>query len=540
VSASKHQSRVDRKRKLRNAQRRIQSRLRERAWAPQDQPMFRARHIHYEIADKARGLACGGIGAMHTLARAVGLIEAIDRDLHLLKIHLPYHESDHVLNIAYNLLCGGTCFQDLELLRNDEVYLDALGTQRIPDPTTAGDFCRRFAPEDVRILQDTIHDVRLGVWAQQPATFFDEAALDVDGLLADTYGECKEGIGLAYDGTWGYHPLIVSLRNTQEPLYLANRPGNRPSHEGAADYLDAAARLCDCAGFRRVTFGGDTDFSQTRRLDGWHARRRRFIFGMDAMPHLVRIANDLPAEAWQRLPRPPKYEVKTTPRGRRENVKERIVRENGYKNIRLQAEDVAEFPYRPTACTRDYRIVVVRKHLSQEQGQAVLFENYRYFFYLTNDMPGAEGVTRGAVASAADIVAFAHARCNQENLIAQLKHGVHAMQMPAGDLTSNEAYMVMASLAWTLKAWFALRLPEPGGPAAGVTAAALARWGDRYVAQKHAVLGMEFKSFLNAFMRVPCQLVRSGRRLIFRLLSWNPWQSVLLRGLDALATPLRC
>jgi hypothetical protein len=450
VSASKHQSRADRKRKLKNRLRRICRRLRERAWAPQDQPMFRARNIHYEIADKTRGLACGGIGLMHATARAVGLIEAIDRDLHLLKIHRPYHESDHVLNIAYPGapgLCGGTCFEDLELLRNDEVYLDALGAQRIPDPTTAGDFCRRFAPEDVQTLQDTLHDVRLGVWARQPAAFFDEAVIDVDGTLADTYGECKEGIGLAYDGTWGYHPLIVSLRDTQEPLYMINRPGNRPSHEGAAAVLDKAAALCRAAGFGRITRAGDTDFSQTTHLDRWHQDGDRFVFGIDAMPNLVRLAHDLSAYTWQPLPRRPKREVKTTPRGRRENIKEQIVRANGYKNIRLQGEDVAEFPYRPTACTRDYRIVVVRKNLSHEQGQTMLYEDYRYFFYITNDMEGADTITRGRVASAADVVVFANARCNQENLIAQLKHGVHALRMPAGDLTSNEAYMSPRRLA---------------------------------------------------------------------------------------------
>src|SRR5262245_23540309 len=103
VSASKHQKHVDRKQKIRNAQRRIRRRLRERTWAPQDRPMFRARNIHYEIANKTRGVVCGGIGLMHATARAAGLSKAVDRDLHLLKVHLPYHESDHVLNIAYNI-----------------------------------------------------------------------------------------------------------------------------------------------------------------------------------------------------------------------------------------------------------------------------------------------------------------------------------------------------------------------------------------------------------------------------------------------------
>lgn len=502
--------------------------------------MFRASNIQYELADKARGLSCGGIGVMHLLARRVGLIEAIDRRLHLLKIHNPYHESDHVLNLAFNLLAGGDCFEDLERLRNDEVYLDALGAQRIPDPTTAADFCRRFAPADVETLQEAIHEVRLGVWAQQPPAFFEEAVIDADGSLAETSGECKEGIGLSYDGRWGYHPLIVSLRNTQEPLYLKNRPGNRPSHEGAAHCFDQAAAWCAAAGFRRISFCGDTDFSQTAHLDRWHQSGHRFVFGFDAVATLVQRANELPASRWKPLPRPQKYEVKTVPRGRREKIKEQLVRAGGFKNIRLLGEAVAEFSYQPTACVRPYRMVVVRKRLSVERGQAMLFEDYRYFFYITNDMPGAAAITRGTVTPAAGVVAFAQGRCHQENLIAQLKGGVHALDMPTGDLTSNEAYMLMASLAWTLKAWLALLLPEPGGGGGGESPQTLGRWGEQYTLQKRAVLKMEFKTFLNGFMRLPCQLIRAGRRVVFRLLNWNPWQSVLLRGVDALRCPLRC
>ena len=133
-----------RKRKLINRASRIRYRLRQRHWGDQPQPMFKASNIHYDLSDRIRGLDCGGLGAFHLLARQTGLIEAIDRNLHLLKVHLAYHESDHVLNIAYNILTGGTCLEHLELRRNDEVYLDALGAQRIPDPTTAGDFGRRF------------------------------------------------------------------------------------------------------------------------------------------------------------------------------------------------------------------------------------------------------------------------------------------------------------------------------------------------------------------------------------------------------------
>ena len=193
--------------------------------------MMAASNIHYEIADRTRAIAPGGIGAIHLLARKIGLIHDIDEDLHLLKRHLPYHESDHVLNIAYNLLAGGSRLEHLEVRRNDEVYLDALGAERIPDPTTAGDFCRRFTEADVERLMDTFNETRLRVWKQQPDEFFDEAFIDADGTLAPTDGWCKQGVDIAYNGQWGYHPLVVSLANTAEPLFLVNRSGNRPSHE---------------------------------------------------------------------------------------------------------------------------------------------------------------------------------------------------------------------------------------------------------------------------------------------------------------------
>ena len=163
---------ASRTRKLVNRKRRIQYRLRHRPWTDQPKPMFTAANSHYERAQRTRGLDPGGIGAMHLLARRTGLIDAIDRRLHLRKVHLPYYESDHVLNIAYNILCSGTCLEDIELRRNDEVYLDALGAQRIPDPTTAGDFCRRFDRTDIQILMNVIHDVRTGVWPAQPESFF--------------------------------------------------------------------------------------------------------------------------------------------------------------------------------------------------------------------------------------------------------------------------------------------------------------------------------------------------------------------------------
>ena len=364
----------------------------------------------------------------------------------------------------------------------------------------------------------TDNDVRVNVWQQQPKSFFDEAIIDADGTLAPTTGECKAGIDISYKGEWGYHPLFVSPANTGEPLYLANRSGNRPSHEGVAWYLDRAGALCEKAGFKRILYRGDTDFTQTAHLDRWDAQGRRFLFGIGAMSNLVDLADNLPETGWKPLRRPPKYEVRTQPRARPENVKEQVVRQRKFKNIRLKSEQVAAFNYCPTLCEKTYRMVVVRKNLSVEKGEQVLFPDIRYFFYITNDRD----------TSADEVVFLANDRCNQENLIEQLKNGVPALQMPVDNLLSNWAYMVMASVAWTLKAWFVLSLPETG------------RWTAKYKSKKQTVLKMKFKTFLNAFMLVPCQIIRGVRRIIYRLLAWNPWQHVFLRGVDALRCPMRC
>jgi len=476
--------------------------------------MFTARNIDYDLAGRVRGIAHGGVGAMLLLARRIGLVDAIDKRLQLLKVHLPYHESDHVLNLAFNPLCGGTCLEDLEHRRQDEVFLDALGTRRIPDPTTAGDFCRRFHPHHIATLLDIANEVRQRVWARQAPSFFEQAIVDMDGVLVPTDGECKSGADLAYDGTWGYHPLVVSLANTGEVLSLLNRRGSRPSHEGAATEVDRALRVCLEGGFRRVLLRGDTDFSQTKHLDRWSADTRvQFIFGLDNTAPRHYLADDLAPTAWQRLERPPRYQVETQTRRRPERVKEQIVREREYENKRLVCEDVGEMSYRPVACKQDYRLVVVRKNLTVEKGETLLYDDYRYFFFLTNDWES----------SAADIVFQANHRCNQENLNAQLKSGVRALQAPVNTLESNWAYMVMVALGWNLKAWWALWPTESPG-----------RHAERHRQEKETVLRMEFKTFVHAFMQRPCQIVRTSRRIIYRLLSWNPWNGMFLRVLDQL------
>ena len=506
------------KRRIRRILEKRQCEIRRRlaeAWsADLSQPTLPSRGPAYQLSERSRAIAHGGIGLVQELVGRLGLARAIDESVRLLKVHRPYHESDHVLNIAFNLLCDGQTLDDIELRRNDAAYLDALGVDAIPDPTTAGDFCRRFEAKDVEALMDAINAVRRKVWAKQGAGFLDQTArIDADGTIVGTSSECKDGIGLSYKGIWGYHPLLVSLANTGEPLFIANRSGNRKSSTGAAAYLDRAISLCREAGFSDILLRGDTDFSQTRHLDGWDQGGVRFVFGYPVRENLrakaVEEAREF-AELARRAKRA--FVEEDQRRARAPRVKEAIVREKGYKNIRLKSEDVAEFEYQPVACERAYRVVVLRKNLSVERGEVVLFDDVRYFLYITNDR----------ALTAAQVVFEANDRCNQENLIAQLKGGVRALHAPVNTLNANWAYMVMASLAWTLKAWMALSLPVSP------------RWRARHEATRRRWLRMEFRTFLSTVIAVPAQVVHSGRRRILRLLAWRPELPNVFRLLDGL------
>jgi Transposase DDE domain group 1 len=512
-------------------------------------PMLTSGKINYEVGDRIEATPYGGLAAIHQMVVALGLPEAINDTLHLLRVHMPYHESDHVLNLAYNVLTGGKTLQQIERLRHDVAYMNALGAKLIPDPTTAGDFCRRFDESDVVDLMEAINAVRVKLWKSRCRDLLGPVAyIDTDGTMAPTGARRKQGIGLSYKGIWGYAPLVVTLANTQEVLYLVNRPGNVASHEGAADWIDKAIDLVSPYA-PRVCLRGDTDFSLTANFDKW-AERCEFVFGMDNIAALRKPADALDASQWRRLEREPAYQTKTgKTRARRDNTRAEIVRERGYLNKHLNFEHVAEFSYRPGKCARDYRIVALRKNISHIRGDQVLFDEIRYFFYVTTysstthtaeeiielgtqasteqteqgeqkqDDQAAQGdwaeqdcqgqrteqgqraEQRDGGRTAEQVVGLANARCNQENIIGSLKSGINALRVPLYDLISNWAYMVIACLAWNIKAWFAMTMHRK--------------------VDRAYYIRMEFGTFFDTIIHIPAMVVRSGRSITVRLIGYT-------------------
>ena len=292
-SISYKQSRKNSARRWRKAKVR---RARARGGRAGSKPVFGPGRIHLEIGDRIGAMSFGGIGVMRRLVSRLGLVREIDRRLHLLKRHLPYRESDHVLNIAYNILCGSTRLEDLNGLRNNVPYLDALDAEMIPSPTAAGDFMRRFEQEDVVELMEALGAVRPQLWKGRGRELLGPVAyVDVDGTVAPTQGEKKAGMDMSYKGVWGYHPLIISLANTGEVLSLVNRPGNVPSHTGvwsgsAGVLVGRMSSGCACAALlTRPTSSGARRRTYLRRswvLEAGQRTGRGILAAIEAAPAL--------------------------------------------------------------------------------------------------------------------------------------------------------------------------------------------------------------------------------------------------------------
>lgn len=456
-------------------------------------PVFSASNIRLDFSEKISAIGCGGIGAVHTLVKRSGLDKRIDQTLHLLKIHKPYQESDHVLNIAYNIVCGGRCLDDIETRRNDAAYMDALGADRIPDPTTAGDFLRRFGYDDVVGLMDLQNEFSKLIWSLDPKNKQErDAIIDVDGTIEETYGEFKERMDMSYKGIWGFSPLIITESTTGTHLYIVNRSGNAVSHEGAAPWIDRAIEQVRDH-FKRTYLRGDSDFALTANFDKWDKAGIGFCFARDSTENLTKMADNLPKKGWDLMLRQDR-EIETEPRTRKKvNVKKKAIIKRKYKHMERLREYVAEFRYRPDKCDKEYRVVVVKRIVRITKGQLRLMDDVRYFFYITN----IEDKTPR------ELVHFYNKRCNHENKIEQLSNGVHALKMPAAEFNANWAYMAIGVLAWNLKSWIGQIMP------------------DRERGEQ--VIRMEFKRFMDCMVNIPCQIIKTSRTIVYRILNWTPW-----------------
>jgi hypothetical protein len=425
--------------------------------------------------------------------------------LSLLKIHRGYFESDHILTHAYNLFTGGSCIEDVAHLQHSEPVRTLLGTERIPDPTTVGDFLRRFGAGDIdkldHVLDAVQHDVWKTVHGRKKSS---QVLVDADSHVHDVYGHQKEGTDYTYKGGFGYHPLVFSIAGTQECLRIINRPGNAESSAGSAEALDELLPMLKKR-FKRIVVRGDSAFAKGAIFDTCAQHGAFFAVVSPERKNFPGLAESIDEKRWRPFRQPKNtipIEDHSKCRQRGVDVRRERTEARGKRDLRLRQQWLAEIPYRPTRSQTTYRLIIRRQRID-EHDQGKLFEKWRYRYVLTN-LPMS--------VPARQVVDMTYHRCDQENVIEQLQSGIAAMRMPTGGFLANHAYMLCARLAHNMKAWLA------------------------QLALSSETMRWEWKRFRRCFVQIAARVIHSGRRTIVRLSDSHRFARQIGRALAVLQT----
>ena len=460
-------------------------------WPHDERPVIRNRQVRVQIQERGEITPYGGVALAHDLAMRLGIDRDIQASMQLLRLYAPYFDSDHVLTHVYNQYVGGTCIEDIAHLQHSDAIKHLTGACRIPDPSTAGDFLRRFNRSNLRAFQQVIDRAREKVWRKMPNSRKRVATVDLDSTLKPVYGECKQGADFSYTGQWSYHPLLLTLAETRELLRTLNRSGNAASADGAAAALKEVLPMVQ-RHFGKVYVRGDSAFYQKAIIAECVRHHAGFALVMDSYANLIEMAENLSESAWEPFSAHTAQKVaRTDPRRKarrkRERVRARKARERNYKTLGTIEQWAAEFNYTIRPGLQEFglvgstfRVVVKRQLIETYQGQQLLYADYVYRFIITN-IPRCE-------MDAAEVLCFTYGRCDQENIIEQAKNGIAALRMPTGERLANAAFLMAGQLAWCLRAWLSLlALPKE-----------TSRW--------------EWKWFRQAFVYVAARITKGARR----------------------------
>ena len=449
--------------------------------------------------------AYGGLSLVHQLAYRLGFHDQINSRVSVLKLRQGYRESDHLFHILCGVFAGADCMEDIGALQADENYRRMLGVARVSDPTTVGAFLRRFGRRDLNDLKAGIWAMRQQVWRKLGKRLSSHVSLDLDSRVCPVYGEQKKGADYSYQGSFAYHPEMLSLAETGEWLDVVNRPGNEPSGTRAAYLLRRnLPQLRDH--FASVCVRGDTKFGTTDVLTVAARYGAGVCLCWASSPALVKMADELPETAWQNLQRHP-VKASSQPGKRRKrgrNLRRLKARRRGYTDKKLKAEMVAEFTYHPTRKRKKmqhaYRMIVIRKQI-EVACETALLDQYQYRFILT-DL---------AEVHLDRLVKYAYGRSNQENLIEQAKNGVSAFRMPTAEMLANEVWMTTAMMAQNFKSWICL------------------------LALGKEKLGWEWKRFRLHFVYLVARVKRAARQIQLWLNPAHPDAATVVSALRTLA-----
>jgi hypothetical protein len=464
----------------------------ELPWPETEGRVMRHPLLHLESDPRGEITHYGGLVLAQQFVRRFGVAQRLDQAVVLFKRHAPYYESDHILALAYTLYTDGTCLEDQAALQGSEAVRRLVGGCRIPDPSTAGDFLRRFrTAQDVERLSGVTDEVQEAVWSELPRQVRrrrkkqEFALVDLDGHIKPVYGVQKEGADFSYDGRWSYQPLVVSLGGSGECLKVVNQPGSaRPSDAAAKALREVLPQVR--RHFRHALVRGDTDFDRSDIFTTAMDEGAYFAIAARLYPKRAALAQAIAEENWKAFVPRAERAKRSGPsrRGRTANFRRQKAAERRYRRLRTVKQWVSEIDYQPPGLSAACRMIVRRVLIEETDGQGALFTHFRYRLVFTN-LP--RSYTPGQV------VDITYQRCDQENVIEQLGQGIAGWRMPVAEFMGNSAWLQIARLAWNLGKWIAqVALPKE-----------VVRW--------------EWKRFRRHFVYIAAKVLKSGRCLVVRL-----------------------
>lgn len=422
------------------------------------QPQFSHPRLLVEPRCGAPLSSWSGLGIVHQLAERLEVAPVIDSAVRVLRRCKWYTESDHVLTLAYNMLSGGDTLSDINRLRVDEGVSRLLGGARIPHATTVGDFLARFEGKREQCsvrdqqagklarceLQEAVEEIQQRAFGLLPRSRRRVATLDWDSSIHEVYGEQKEGADFSYDKRWGYSGLYGTVAETGEVLHLGLHEGNRHTSYGIKEVLPGTIKRVQ-KHFRQVRMRADSGFYDQEIVNICEDRGVEFYIVAKRPQNLMKAVQELPESAWRPLAAMGERAGRRR-RQRRENVKRKISRQRKRNQWYKGTPEVATMRFHPTSWKKGYRYVIKRTPIHEEDGaQAYLDDGMRKYAYWI--------VVTNAKRSTTAVLKTAQGRGNQENLIKDLKEGLGLSHVPTGLLGANQAYFMIAALAWNLKTW---------------------------------------------------------------------------------------
>ena len=464
----------------------------ELPWPETEGRVMRHPRLHLESDPRGEITHYGGLVLAQQFIRRFRVAQRLDGALRLFKRHAPYHESDHVLALAYTLYADGTCLEDQAVLQGSEAVRRLVGACRIPDPTTAGDFLRRFkSTQDVEQLSGVIDELEEAVWSKLAGKLRrhrkkrEFALVDLDGHVKPLYGVQKEGADFSYDGRWSYQPLVVSLAGSGECLKVVNQPGSaRPSDAAAKAVREVLPRVR--RHFRNAVVRGDTDFDRSDIFKAVMEEKAYFAIAARLYAKRAALVEAIAEENWKPfVPRAEREERSGSSRhGRTANYRRQKAAERGFRTLRTIAQWLSEIDYQPHGLEAACRMIVRRVLIEETDGQGALFKHFRYRLVLTN-LPRSY--------TPRQVIDLTYQRCDQENVIEQFGQGIAGWRMPVGEFMGNSAWLEIARLAWNLGKWIAqIALPSE-----------VVRW--------------EWKRFRRHFVYIAAKVLKLGRSWVVRL-----------------------